>query len=127
MQSPKCTGEEVDRVSQRDRLLQDVTAKTVAHTTLTDYIDLHSEELLEVHDQPTVIEQGSVLVETDDQVQIGGFGSVSTGNRAEDTQLMRAVPAGDGKNSVTILNDLVLGQHGTILSDFANNFDGPSV
>jgi len=58
-----------------------------------------------------MVEERTVGIKTDDQIDVGNFRRITTCNGPEDTHIMRAVSSRNSKNGVAILSDDLLSDH----------------
>jgi hypothetical protein len=65
------------RVSQFDGVVEHPLRELRSQTCFGDDVHLVSEQLLEIHQEPSQIEESAILVEVDEEVDVARFGGVT--------------------------------------------------
>ena len=99
------------------RLASNGFAEATGKGLLVDDIDLHAEQVAQVHEQAALIQKGAPGLEADEHVQVGGFGGVAAGDGAEDADVRGAVFSRHVHDLAPPTDNLVLRDHVTMVSE----------
>jgi hypothetical protein len=88
-----------------------LTGESRAEARLGDDINVVTKEVAKVHQQSTEVEQATVGIEIDQEVDIAGIGRITTGNGPEDPDVRRPTSAGEPKYLGAVRAQI--GKHGS--------------
>ena len=91
------------RLSQRRSCRQDIVSDALTEARVGDDIDVASERIAEIHEQPAQVEQAAPLVEADDEVDVARGRGVAAHHRSEDPHVRSAVTLRNAKELLTAI------------------------
>lgn len=96
--APVCGAGTDGHPSQRSSLAKDPVAHVPVKRFLSPDVDSHSEQLLEIFDEPSVIHQASARLPGHQQIEVAILIGFTTGHRAEHTQAVGTALPGEPKD-----------------------------